>query len=97
MLCLSSCFNVNINILANFKCFNLCRNSQKMNSNNNNNSSGSEESMIVRDMDWNLKPSELSQRVLNPIRKIVDGMTISPNPSKELIKLTIGKFKSSVR
>lgn len=41
---------------------------------------------------WNLKPSRMAQSVLNPIRQIVDGMTIAPNPDKELIKLTIGRL-----
>ena len=39
---------------------------------------------------WNIKPSEVSIRTCNPIREVVDEMKIQPNPSKELINLSIG-------
>ena len=45
--------------------------------------------------EWNLTASDIAQGVVNPIRQIVDGMTISPNPNKELIKLTIGMYLRS--
>ena len=45
--------------------------------------------------EWNLIASDIAQGVVNPIRQIVDGMTISPNPNKELIKLTIGMYLPS--
>ena len=46
--------------------------------------------------EWNLIASDIAQGVVNPIRQIVDGMTISPNPNKELIKLTIGMYLSTL-
>lgn len=39
---------------------------------------------------WNITPSQMAKNTVNPIRQIVDGMTITPNPNKELIRLTIG-------
>ncbi|TRY82836.1 hypothetical protein DNTS_022052 [Danionella cerebrum] len=39
---------------------------------------------------WNVKPSEMSKKTLNPIRAIVDGMTLTPNPEKPMIALSIG-------
>lgn len=55
-----------------------------MNSNNSNNCES------VNGDGWNVKPSKLAESVVNPIRRIVDGMTIAPNPEKPLIGLTIG-------
>lgn len=46
----------------------------------------------VKTLGWNLQPSTVARNVLNPIRQIVDGMKISPNPNKEMIPLTIGRF-----
>lgn len=40
---------------------------------------------------WEVKPSEMSKNTLNPIRAIVDGMKITPNPEKPMIALSIGK------
>lgn len=37
-----------------------------------------------------IEPSVHSQKAVNPIRRIVDVMSIEPNPKKELIKLNIG-------
>uniref|UniRef100_A0A8C8CHU0 Tyrosine aminotransferase n=1 Tax=Oncorhynchus tshawytscha TaxID=74940 RepID=A0A8C8CHU0_ONCTS len=39
---------------------------------------------------WNIRPSEISINTLNPIRAIVDGMKLSPNPGKPMIALSIG-------
>lgn len=44
---------------------------------------------------WNLTASDIAKGVVNPIRQIVDTMKIAPNPEKELIKLTIGRFTLS--
>lgn len=41
---------------------------------------------------WNVRPSEMSKRTLNPIRAIVDGMKLTPNPEKPMIALSIGKL-----
>ncbi|XP_013979769.1 tyrosine aminotransferase [Salmo salar] len=39
---------------------------------------------------WNIQPSEMSINTLNPIRAIVDGMKLTPNPEKPMIALSIG-------
>eukprot|EP00698_Gefionella_okellyi_P003839 TRINITY_DN13565_c0_g1_i1.p1 TRINITY_DN13565_c0_g1~~TRINITY_DN13565_c0_g1_i1.p1 ORF type:complete len:421 (-),score=83.23 TRINITY_DN13565_c0_g1_i1:704-1927(-) len=39
---------------------------------------------------WRVKPSLAASRTKNPIRAIVDGLKVAPNPSKELISLSIG-------
>uniref|UniRef100_A0A4W5JRR5 Tyrosine aminotransferase n=1 Tax=Hucho hucho TaxID=62062 RepID=A0A4W5JRR5_9TELE len=39
---------------------------------------------------WNVRPSEMSINTLNPIRAIVDGMKLTPNPEKPMIALSIG-------
>uniref|UniRef100_A0A3Q3WNJ9 Tyrosine aminotransferase n=1 Tax=Mola mola TaxID=94237 RepID=A0A3Q3WNJ9_MOLML len=39
---------------------------------------------------WDVKPSEMANNTLNPIRAIVDGMKLTPNPEKSMIALSIG-------
>uniref|UniRef100_A0AAV2KYK5 Tyrosine aminotransferase n=1 Tax=Knipowitschia caucasica TaxID=637954 RepID=A0AAV2KYK5_KNICA len=39
---------------------------------------------------WEVKPSDMAQNTLNPIRAIVDGMKLNPNPEKPMIALSIG-------
>ncbi|XP_068459740.1 tyrosine aminotransferase [Clinocottus analis] len=39
---------------------------------------------------WEVKPSEMADNTLNPIRAIVDGMQLTPNPEKPMISLSIG-------
>uniref|UniRef100_A0A3B4E8Z9 Tyrosine aminotransferase n=1 Tax=Pygocentrus nattereri TaxID=42514 RepID=A0A3B4E8Z9_PYGNA len=39
---------------------------------------------------WNVRASEMSKNTLNPIRAIVDGMKLTPNPEKPMIALSIG-------
>ncbi|MEQ2243846.1 hypothetical protein ILYODFUR_011026 [Ilyodon furcidens] len=39
---------------------------------------------------WEVKPSEMAKNTLNPIRAIVDGMKLTPNPEKPMISLSIG-------
>ncbi|XP_055015731.1 tyrosine aminotransferase, partial [Boleophthalmus pectinirostris] len=39
---------------------------------------------------WEVKPSDMAQNTLNPIRAIVDGMKLTPNPDKPMIALSIG-------
>jgi len=39
---------------------------------------------------WDVKPSIVSMRTSNPIRKIVDKMICAPNPLKEKVSLSIG-------
>ncbi|KAJ0029483.1 hypothetical protein NQD34_004480 [Periophthalmus magnuspinnatus] len=43
-----------------------------------------------RRQDWEVKPSKMAQNTLNPIRAIVDGMKLTPNPEKPMIALSIG-------
>lgn len=40
---------------------------------------------------WEVKPSEMANNTFNPIRAIVDGMKLTPNPDKPMIALSIGK------
>ncbi|XP_023682846.1 tyrosine aminotransferase [Paramormyrops kingsleyae] len=46
--------------------------------------------MKIRKKRWNIRASEMSKNTLNPIRAIVDGMKITPNPEKPMIALSIG-------
>ncbi|XP_029909761.1 tyrosine aminotransferase [Myripristis murdjan] len=39
---------------------------------------------------WDVKASEMANNTLNPIRAIVDGMKLTPNPDKPMIALSIG-------
>ncbi|XP_022244580.1 tyrosine aminotransferase-like [Limulus polyphemus] len=39
---------------------------------------------------WNVMPSKLAVNTVNPIRKIVENMKITPNPKKYMIALSIG-------
>ncbi|XP_061783869.1 tyrosine aminotransferase isoform X3 [Nerophis lumbriciformis] len=39
---------------------------------------------------WEVKPSVMADNTFNPIRAIVDGMKLSPNPNKPMIALSIG-------
>ncbi|XP_017274502.1 tyrosine aminotransferase [Kryptolebias marmoratus] len=39
---------------------------------------------------WEVKASEMANNTLNPIRAIVDGMKLTPNPDKPMIALSIG-------
>ena len=41
---------------------------------------------------WHIQASDTARNTFNPIRTIVDGMKIAPNPDKEMIALSIGKF-----
>ena len=46
----------------------------------------------VRDLKWNVKCSDFALKTHNPIRAIVDGMKIEPNPDKRMIALSIGQL-----
>lgn len=48
-----------------------------------------------RRLRWDVKPSEMANNTLNPIRAIVDGMKLTPNPDKPMIALSIGTNLSS--
>jgi len=52
---------------------------------------------FARDPRWSVKSSEFANKTHNPIRAIVDGMKIQPNPDKQMIALSIGKLKLSLR
>ena len=41
---------------------------------------------------WDVKVSEFARLTHNPIRAIVEGLKIVPNPEKQMIALSIGKF-----
>ncbi|OWA51428.1 Tyrosine aminotransferase [Hypsibius exemplaris] len=40
--------------------------------------------------EWKARSSYMAKNTLNPIRKIVDGMKLTPNPEKAMIALSIG-------
>jgi hypothetical protein len=46
----------------------------------------------LRDARWNVNCSEFAKKTHNPIRAIVDGMAIVPNPEKRMIALSIGEL-----
>ena len=47
----------------------------------------------TKQVNWEVIPSSLSaKQTHNPIRKIVDGMKLTPNPEKEMIALSIGWY-----
>ncbi|KAK3603784.1 hypothetical protein CHS0354_042788 [Potamilus streckersoni] len=39
---------------------------------------------------WNVPSSQFAKNTFNPIRSIVDGMKLTPNPEKDMIALSIG-------
>lgn len=39
---------------------------------------------------WNVEVSDIARNTFNPIRSIVDGMKLTPNPEKDMIALSIG-------
>ncbi len=41
---------------------------------------------------WNVNVSDFARLTHNPIRAIVEGLKIEPNPEKMMIALSIGKF-----
>ena len=43
-----------------------------------------------RNGEWNVSASTMAKKTLNPIRRIVDGMKLTPNPELEMISLSIG-------
>lgn len=46
----------------------------------------------ARGQRWSVRASEMAKNTLNPIRAIVDGMKLTPNPDKPMIALSIGKI-----
>jgi len=45
----------------------------------------------IQDTRWRTIPaSNMAKNTDNPIRKIVDGMKLTPNPHKEMIALSLG-------
>jgi len=42
---------------------------------------------------WNVPASDIARNTFNPIRSIVDGMKLTPNPEKPMIALSIGITK----
>lgn len=44
---------------------------------------------------WNVEASDIARNTFNPIRSIVDGMKLTPNPDKPMIALSIGKKLSA--
>ena len=39
---------------------------------------------------WQVPPSDMAKRIKNPIREIVDGTKLEPNPALSVIPLSIG-------
>lgn len=42
--------------------------------------------------DWDVRASTLARKTCNPIRRIVENLQVEPNPNKEFIALSIGKY-----
>ena len=40
--------------------------------------------------EWKVEPSDRALRTINPIRNLVQNITVKPNPDKVLIKLSVG-------
>lgn len=40
---------------------------------------------------WDIKITQFSRHTHNPIRAIVEGLQLEPNPDKQMIALSIGK------
>ena len=45
---------------------------------------------------WIVEASDIAQNTFNPIRSIVDGMKLTPNPDKDMIALSIGNILLNV-
>ena len=41
---------------------------------------------------WIVEASDIARNTFNPIRSIVDGMKLTPNPDLPMIALSIGKY-----
>ena len=46
---------------------------------------------------WTVSGSDMAMRTHNPIRAIVDGLKLEPNPDKEFIALSLGKCQDKSR
>ena len=44
---------------------------------------------------WTVPISKMAVNTFNPIRNIVDTMNLTPHPDKEMIKLSIGEYRSA--
>ena len=42
---------------------------------------------------WDIPMSIMASNTFNPIRRIVDGMKLTPHPDKEMIALSIGRCR----
>lgn len=45
---------------------------------------------------WKVQASDIARNTFNPIRSIVDGMKLTPNPKKDMIALSIGNYISKI-
>lgn len=54
-------------------------------------SSSSSNSSTSKRTKWNVPITDFARLTHNPIRAIVEGLKIVPNPDKQLIALSIGK------
>lgn len=41
---------------------------------------------------WEVPASDIARRTHNPIRAIIENIVVEPNPNKQLIALSVGKF-----
>lgn len=63
--------------------------------NNNNNSNGFKSTQLDSKRLWSIKSSPVACDTINPIRKIVEGLNLTPNKEKPFIPLSIGKHSRS--
>lgn len=47
--------------------------------------------MKTKQQTWSIPSSDYTKRCCNPIRSIVEGMNLNPNPEKPMIALSVGK------
>lgn len=50
------------------------------------------ENKTCRKTEWKISSSQFSKLTKNSIRSIIENLQIEPNPDKQLIPLSIGKF-----
>lgn len=47
----------------------------------------------LQKLSWGIPASRMARNTFNPIRSIVDGMKLVPNPNKDMIVLSIGEVQ----
>lgn len=48
---------------------------------------------LLEKREWNVKASKFALNTRNPIREIIEGLLVQPNPDKSFIPLSVGEFE----